>query len=329
MSRKFRHGAVGIGLTTLLSGVLLAGSETAYADRGESGEQVVFAGQGILDVACAADPSVRSLRVPAESTVRVVNSTGRAADLLLDGRSQGGIPENGSTRVIFRRGTVAMSVAPACLLATESARVLVTTTPAAAPIAVGSTATPAASGRATTPSGSASPTASATAGPRSPSATPTPSSTRATPTGSPEPSRGSRRPVPPVRDAAEPRASARGSGAETAQPRPEPTRTAQATRSRPPDGGARRSADADPAAGSTSKPRDSGVGNAVPHRGASPDVVAGSRSPAAESVVALRPLPGTGPVGLLAMIATVCVLGVLVGLIRAIASHRASRSKVA
>jgi hypothetical protein len=50
---------------------------------------------------------------------------------------------------------------------------------------------------------------------------------------------------------------------------------------------------------------------------------------AAEPVAAMRPLPDSPPIGLLAVIATVSVLGVGIGVIRAIVSQRASRASVA
>jgi hypothetical protein len=50
---------------------------------------------------------------------------------------------------------------------------------------------------------------------------------------------------------------------------------------------------------------------------------------AAEPVAAMRPLPESRPVGLLAVIAMVSVLGVAIGVIRAIVSERASRAFVA
>jgi hypothetical protein len=50
---------------------------------------------------------------------------------------------------------------------------------------------------------------------------------------------------------------------------------------------------------------------------------------AAEPVAAMRPLPESRPVGLLAVIAMVSVLGVAIGVIRAIVSQRASRASVA
>ena len=50
---------------------------------------------------------------------------------------------------------------------------------------------------------------------------------------------------------------------------------------------------------------------------------------AAEPVATMRPLPESQPIGLLAVIATVSVLGVAIGVIRAIVSQRASRATIA
>jgi hypothetical protein len=59
-----------------------------------------------------------------------------------------------------------------------------------------------------------------------------------------------------------------------------------------------------------------------------PDVV-GIVPAAAEPVAALEPVTETGPVGLLAIIATICVAGVTAAAIRAIAAQRASRASMA
>jgi hypothetical protein len=66
-----------------------------------------------------------------------------------------------------------------------------------------------------------------------------------------------------------------------------------------------------------------------------PDVVAldgtadPSGEPAAEPLTAVRPVGDSGPTGLLALIATVCVVGVSAGAIRAIIAQRASRTRAA
>jgi hypothetical protein len=50
---------------------------------------------------------------------------------------------------------------------------------------------------------------------------------------------------------------------------------------------------------------------------------------AAEPMASVEPMTEEGPVGLLALIATVCVLGVSIGTIRAILAQRASRAGIA
>jgi hypothetical protein len=50
---------------------------------------------------------------------------------------------------------------------------------------------------------------------------------------------------------------------------------------------------------------------------------------AAEPVSTLEPLPDGAPIGLLGLIASVCVLGVAAAAIRAIVSQRANRAKLA
>ena len=54
-----------------------------------------------------------------------------------------------------------------------------------------------------------------------------------------------------------------------------------------------------------------------------------SAPPAAEPVVALEPVNRRSPVGLLAMAATVCVVGVGAGAIRTITAQRASPTTIA
>jgi hypothetical protein len=69
----------------------------------------------------------------------------------------------------------------------------------------------------------------------------------------------------------------------------------------------------------------------APPTAAAPEPPAGASSGvvAAEPVAAMRPLPESQPVGLLAVVATVCALGVAIGVIRAFVSQRASRTSVA
>jgi hypothetical protein len=50
---------------------------------------------------------------------------------------------------------------------------------------------------------------------------------------------------------------------------------------------------------------------------------------AAEALASVEPVRESGPIGLLALIATVCVVGASAGAIRAIIAQRASRTGVA
>jgi hypothetical protein len=310
-----------MALAALFAVAPLLTGEAAYAGRTESGKQVVFAGSGMLALSCAAEPDVRSLKVPADSTVRVVNDTGHGADLLLDGRSHGQIPKNGSTQVVFRRGTVAVALDPDCMGGDQSESVFVTTAPAAGPT---STSTPApipvpgsSSGPVVLPSssGPATSTTSPSGGsPTSPSQTPPKSQRPSTP----------------------PTSGPRTSAAVTSEPRT----TSDATMAQsPPRGGSDGEHDettGDAAGGTSSSPTTPPAEDSEIVPGGSPqagapgtDLTTPAVAPAAEPVAALEPLPATGSVGLLALTAMVCVAGVTAGAIRTIVAQRANRINVA
>ena len=132
MSQQYRHRMAGAVFAALVAAVPLFAAEVAYADRASGGGQVVFDdGDGVLGLSCAADPEVTAIIVAAESTLQVVNETDHEADLLLDGKSQGAIPPNGTARVVFHRGPVALTVRPDCVLSRESEPVVVTVAPSA------------------------------------------------------------------------------------------------------------------------------------------------------------------------------------------------------
>ncbi|HEY7272317.1 MAG TPA: hypothetical protein VH502_06255, partial [Actinoplanes sp.] len=130
MSRQVRHRITAMVAGGLLLGAPLLINGTANAGQAdEGGRQVVFGGGGVLGLSCRSHPDVESMTVPADSTVRVVNRTGHSAQLRLGGNSQGRIPNGGSTEVMFRRGTTAVQLSPACALGDESTPLLVTATP--------------------------------------------------------------------------------------------------------------------------------------------------------------------------------------------------------
>jgi hypothetical protein len=295
----------------------------------QSGRQVVFGNGATTGFSCESQPDVTAVTVPAESTIQVVNATGRGAELLLDGRAQGAIGENGSTEVVFRRGTVAMALQPDCIFGDESTPVLVTASPTASPSPTGSAQGP-------TPSASSSPTAN-----------PVPSSVRPTvpsatvsvggPSRRPPAPPAAERPTPPTRrpPAAGPSRSVR---------RPAPTGDAVPTGStaRRTDPPTRRAAPVDRATttppavasattgvppGDDARPLPDVPTTEVPSPTATAPSVAVAA--AAEPVVELEPLTRGGGIGLLALMAAVCVTGVMAGAIRTIAAQRATPSNLA
>lgn len=84
------------------------------------------------------------------------------------------------------------------------------------------------------------------------------------------------------------------------------------------------SADASPDAAATSED-----GGSLDAGVATVDETTGTEGAAAEALASVEPVRETGPIGLLALIATVCVVGVSAGAIRAIIAQRATRTGVA
>jgi len=314
-----------IVLGGFLLGAAAVSTGTANAEQVEGGgRQVVFEGGGVLGFSCRSTPSVGSMTVPAESTVRVVNRTGRGANLRLNGDSQGSIPENGSTEVVFRRGTTAVTLAPNCALADQATPVLVTATPTA----------PA------TPSPNPSPSEDDTdEGPSAPSA---PTSPPASGGGVSAPGPGPVT-VPPRRPSRpKPVTAPQGRSRETVA-----ANRGRANQSMPQGGAASRlktrtstgTATADVPAFSGMPPgTDKTILDGVPtvelSSAAAQVTPAQPAAPAtdmaaAEPVAAMEPMADSQPIGLLAVIASVCVVGVAVGAIRAIVSQRASRTNMA
>ncbi|GGQ45542.1 hypothetical protein [Couchioplanes azureus] len=323
MSRQVRHRVAAIVVGGFLLGTAVATTGTANAEQaGETGRQVVFAGGGVLGLSCKSTPSVGSMTVPAESTVRVVNRTGHGANLLLNGASQGSIPDDGSTEVVFRRGTTAVMLDPSCAIADQATPVLVTATPSTSPA---------------TPAPMPSPSDVATGG-----GTATPSGPGTAPTTGGDPSQpdagfpATRRPAMPgnagsivLRPGARPPAAAAPAGfppgsmplgGHAARTQTTTMRgTAEGGLPGMPPGGDKTLLPAVPSAdlGATTE--------AVPAHQAGP----ATEIAAAEPVAAMRPMSDSRPIGLLALVAAIAVLGVTVGAIRAIVSQRASRATVA
>jgi hypothetical protein len=312
MSRQVRHRVTALVAGGLLLGAPLLINGTANAGQvGEGGRQVVFAGGGVLGLSCRSHPDVESMTVPADTTIRVVNRTGHSAQLRLGGTEQGRVPDDGSTEVMFRRGTTAVLLTPACALGDESTPLLVTAMPSSsatmpdpmpAPSAPGDAAAPSADRDSPSSSagGSALPDSVSPAGPA------VPTSPQAT---------GERASRPAAAVAAMPQGGSasprlkmkilRGTG-----------RAAPAFSGMPPGDHKRLLAGA-PTIGLSQ------VTDPTPAAVPPTDVVA------AEPVAAMAALPEPQPIGLLTVTAIVCVLGVAAAAIRAIVSQRASRAPIA
>ncbi|MGK5679887.1 hypothetical protein [Actinoplanes sp. URMC 104] len=329
MSRQVRQRVTAIVLGGLIFGAPMLANGTASADPigGDGARQVTFVGGGMFGLSCRSRPSVESLTVPAKSTIRVVNETGYAADLLLGGKAEGTLAEGASTEVIFRRGTTAVTLEPDCTLGDEPTPVMVT----ASPSAPATTATePAPEPTATDEEEPMSlpPTRSGDSdGPPSvlsaPGAAPAERPSRAKPAGS--------RPDPdhrtlPRHDTVAPAVQTMPHGGAAPQPKVK-TSTAAGTPgaatpafSGMPPGSEPTLLPGVPAL----EPEPVTVGSEPATPTPPPTDIA-----AAEPVAALEPMQDEGPRGLLALIAAVCVVGVSVGAIRSIVSQRANRAGIA
>ncbi|WP_125809674.1 hypothetical protein [Actinoplanes sp. ATCC 53533] len=334
MSRQVRNRVTATALGGFLLGAALLTTGTANAEQVEGGgRQVVFAGGGVLGLSCKSTPSVESLTVPADGTVRLVNRTGHGARLRLNGESKGSIPDDGSTEVVFRRGTTAVTLDPSCAITDQATPVLVTASPMLTagpdpmPAPADSDADPAAMPTAPTgPGAPDAPTDSGSALPDSVAPASRPQQPSTTIAGRPTMTRPNT--VQADRAAAQAATTAtqampHGGAASRAKTRTPARGTAGAV--------APAFSGMPPGDDKTILPGVPTLDLPSPPSADAPALPAGPPSGlvAAEPVAAMRPLPESRPVGLLAVIAAVSVFGVAIGVIRAIVSQRASRATVA
>jgi hypothetical protein len=323
MSRQFRQRVTAIVLGGLIFGAPMLVNGTANAEGIPEGvRQVTFSGGGMLTLSCRSKPDVESMVVPAQSTIRVVNRTGYAARLELGGDSKGTLPDDSATDVIFRRGTTAVVLKPNCPVGDESDPVMVTAQPSAA----ATQPDPAPS------SGSPEPVSLAPAGSGEPSrsrvAAPATSGERPARVNSAASGPGTRRSAP-LRDstvghATTTAAQAMPHGAAASRPKVK-SKTLAGTAASPA-----------PAFAGMPPGDEQAIVPGVPQIDLEP-LQAASAAPtstpaeaaAAEPVAAVKPMSDGGPIGLLALIAAVCVMGVGAAAIRAIVSQRANRAIMA
>lgn len=340
MSRQFRNRVTATALGGFLFGAALLTTGTADAGQVAGGDrQVVFAG-GMLGLPCDSTPSAESMTVPADGTVRLVNRTGHLARLRLGGARKGLIPDDGSTEVVFHRGTTAVTLDPTCAITDRATPVLINASPS---LTGGPGPMPAPGDPDPGPPGAPfAPGDGDTGG--------EPADSDSTLFDSPAPAIRSQRPSVPVpgrlTTIAPTTIAARPTTIGPATIRPD--RSHVAAQAEPQDGAARRTTahrpggttravapGVPPGDDETIPPGVPGPGRPASPTGTAPGHPAGSRSGvAAEPAAAERPLPDSQPpdsqpLGLLAVIATVCVLGVTIAIIRAIVSERAYRANVA
>jgi hypothetical protein len=323
MSRQVRHRVTALVLGGLLLGTPLLTNGTASAEQVEGGRQVVFGGGGVLGLSCRSTPDVGAMTVPAESTVRVVNRTGHAAQLRLGGTAKGTVPDDGATEVVFRRGTTAVLLSPKCALGDESTPVLVTATPSAPSTAMPNPI-PAPSdddsAGPSTPTVPGSPSSSAGGGTRLPDTATPPNRPQRPQAGRPgAPRSHAQRPSGPAASTAEQAMPQGGSGTRIKTGTSRGTVAAPPTFAGMPPGDAQAIVTGVPMVDLPATAAPAPAAPAAP----STDVAA------AERVAATEPMAPNGRLGLLALIALICVAGVSVGTIRAFVSQRASRASMA
>lgn len=318
MSRQFRYRVAAIVLGGLIFGAPLLTSGWASAEPVPGGaRKVTFDGGGMLGLTCRSRPDIESLVVPAETRIRVVNDTGHDAQLQLGGRTKGTIPENASTDVVFRRGTIAVLLKPNCSLGDDALPLMVTASPTAP--AVDPDPTPAPTDDADDLS---------TVGPADmgePFDRP----------GSPVPNSVLLAERPPAKTSATGKPSKHRKHTPGAGSARVPRHAATAP-VRVKDKDLVRTAESPAPAFAGMPPGDKkALVPAVPEIDLEPPLTepapaafppVPSEVAAAEPVSAMEPMPETAPIGLLAVIASVCALGVLVATIRAIVSQRVNRA---
>jgi hypothetical protein len=326
MSRQFRYRVTAIVLGGLIFGAPMLANGTASADLVEGGRQVTFSGEGMLSLSCRSQPDIESMVVPADSTVRVVNRTGYSAKLQLGGDTKGTLADDAATEVVFRRGTTAVALKPNCALGDDATPVLVTAAPsasAAMPDPIPAPTGGQSDAATVAPSGSGRPAGVASGSTLPDSVAPADRPTRVTPAGTRKPAvlRTSA-----VAQAASAAVQAMPDAGATSRLKTKP-RTKTLTRT--PDGGASLFAGMPPGDEKAVVPGTPRVD--VPATTQAPPVV--DTPPvevaAAEPVAAMEPMRDGGPIGLLALTAAVCVLGVGTAAIRSIVSQRANRATIA
>jgi hypothetical protein len=330
MSRQFRYRITAFLLGGLIFGAPLLANDMAKAEQRKpssgAGWRATFSSGGVRGVSCRSRPSTESMSVPAGSTVLLVNETGHSAQLRLGGARKETVADHSATEVVFRHGTTSVLLKPNCRRADDATPMLITATPSAAAQMPDPTPAP-------SEGGSSASVLAATAAS-------SPSASRGTRPDSASTVARHRR-LKPAR-------SRRGPRAQPTLPDSAVAQAAVAAAAAPgmPHGGASRvpvrssgtPGDPVPAITSLSPGESDAPVPVVPQpdlSSAGQEALTAAPAPpsaeiaAARTVASVGPIQVSGPIGLLAVTAAVCVMGVGAAAIRTIVSQRAKRSKAA
>jgi hypothetical protein len=303
--------------TPALAGVLLLGGPTASAET--AGTVAFSGGCGVLGTGIGArsTPDTNELSVPAGSEVAFANQLGHPATLRLDGEAITDLAPGDSVEVAFREGPVDASMQISCLLGSPAGTVTVEVQPEQQPTLAPDPASPA-PGSGPDPAGSSPGRSGST-------------SQRTT-----DPATGAQ---PGQQSGAGQTSGGQSAGATGGQPSgqvPGGQTSGGWWSGGPGQAGFPPAGPAVPGAGTPEQP------GADEQEAAADDPVSGSDTPTDPATVDGQPAdglatgqltrtaesaPSNGPIGLLALVAAVCVVGVSAGVVRTIIAQRANRAQ--
>ncbi|MEU8239308.1 hypothetical protein AB0C07_13775 [Actinoplanes missouriensis] len=331
MSRQVRYRVAAVALCGLIFGAPLLVNGTASAEQLDPNDRrVSFTNSGVLGLTCESKPSVESMTVPADSVVQVRNRTGHDAQLRLGGAPRGMIPENGSAEVVFRRGTTSVMLTPECDHGNDAVPMTITAAPSPAYTRPDPVTAPGAGVTTHAPS----------TGGGAPMRTKAGSAKSGQVLSAQRPVRGPKPSRPGVRKLSAARPQAAASSAVPASGALPQGDTGRHLRATPLPGTGDVGAPAiagmlpgKPPVKSTTAAAETPLSSSVPPASESAEApvpeTAEPSDVAGTEPVAVGTIREGRPIGLLGLIAMVCVLGVSIATIRAIVSQRASRANMA